>query len=307
MAVARLGAGFAARILASLLLVMVVAAASRPVQPAGEEGLPSPLLWKVEHGSSTLYLFGTFHLLKPDTRWLNPAVASALDSADELVLEISEEQADANLVAFIIRNKGMYRSARGLQKTLSEETWLELVEQAAAVGIPEQAIGRFRPWYAAIALSIQYAQAQGFLSEYGAEATLTARAKAAGKPVLGLETAYEQLSTLADHPKRIQVLMLENTLQELEDLPRILNDMTEAWVTGDEDAIAALIVSGAREIPELFEAVIVRRNRNWMPALEERLDRPGVYFVAVGVAHLVGDDSVVALLRSNGYSVELQK
>ncbi len=53
--------------------------------------------------------------------------------------------------------------------------------------------------------------------------------------------------------------------------------------------------------------MIVRRNLNWLAALEERLARPGITFVAVGVAHLVGDDSVVALLRGKGYSVILQE
>lgn len=298
---------FSARILAFLALTLVLVAAFLPVPRASAEDTPSPLLWKVEKGGATLYLFGTFHLLKPDTRWLNSGITGALDSADELVLEISEEQADVNLVAFIIRNKGLYRDAHGLQKALSKKTWAELVMRAEALGIPGQAIGRFHPWYASIVLSIQYAQAQGFLSEYGADAVLTARAKAAGIPVVGLETAHDQLSTLADHPKRIQVMMLEDTLAELEDLPRILDDMTRAWVSGDADAIDQLIVGGASEIPELFEAVIVQRNLNWLVPLEERLARPGVTFVAVGVAHLVGDDSVVALLRGKGYSVVLQK
>lgn len=290
-----------------MALTLVLVAAFLPVPQATAEDSRSPLLWKVEKGSATLYLFGTFHLLKPGIQWLNPGITEALDSADELVLEISEEQADVNLVAFLIRNKGVYRDAHGLQKALSEKTWAELVKRAEALGIPEQAIGRFHPWYASIVLSIQYAQAQGFLPEYGAEAILTARAKEAGMPVVGLETAHDQLSTLADHPKRIQIMMLEDSLQELEDLPRILDDMTRAWVSGDADAIDELIVGGASEIPELFEAVIAQRNRNWIAPLEERLARPGVTFVAVGVAHLVGEDSVVALLRGKGYSVVLQK
>ena len=290
-----------------MALTLVLVAAYPLVPQASAEDTPSPLLWKVEKGGATLYLFGTFHLLQPDTRWLNSGITEALDSADELVLEITEEQADVNLVAFLIRNKGLYRDAHGLQKALSEKTWAELVERAEALGIPAQAIGRFHPWYASIVLSIQYAQAQGFLSEYGAEAVLTARAKAAGIPVVGLETAHDQLSSLADHPKRIQIMMLEDTLEELEELPRILEDMTRAWVSGDAAAIDELIVGGASEIPELFEAVIVRRNLNWLVPLEERLARPGVTFVAVGVAHLVGEDSVVALLRGKGYSVVLQE
>jgi hypothetical protein len=286
---------------AAVAVLLSLALMSAPLRA---QESPSPLLWKVEQGNSTLYLFGTFHLLSKDVRWLDQRIAGAVDSAGELVLEISEEQTDTDLVVSIVREKGMYRRAGGLREALSSDTWLELARQAEAVGIPGQAIAQFRPWYAAIVLSITYAQAQGFLPEYGAETILTARAKAAGIPVLGLETAQEQLSTLADHPERVQVMMLEDTLQELENLPQILGDMTRAWVSGDEDAIAELIVGGMRQIPELYEAVIVQRNRNWIPLLEARLDKPGIYFVAVGIGHLVGEDSVVAMLRDRSHSVQ---
>lgn len=288
-----------AAILASLSLVLFLV-----FTPLRAEESSSPLLWKVEQGASTIYLFGTFHLLSRDVRWQDSRITGAFDSAGELVLEISEAETDPARIVSIVNNKGMYPRAGGLQRVISAETWLNLARQAAAVGIPEQAIGRFRPWYAAIVLTVTYAQTQGFLPEYGVETILTARANAAGKPIMGLETAQEQLSSLADHPEQIQVMMLEDTLQELADLPRILGDMTQAWVTGDEDGIAELIVDSAREIPELYDALIVRRNRNWIPLLEARLDKPGIYFVAVGVGHLVGDDSVVAMLRQRGHNVQ---
>lgn len=295
-------APFQALILAVLLMALAVLSVSLSTSArAGEAS--APLLWKVEQGTSTLYLFGTFHLLTEETRWLDARITSALDAADELVLEMSEEQSDPNLVVSLVREKGMYLRAGELRKALSEEVWQNLVRQAGAVGIPAQVLGQFRPWYAAIVLTIQYAQAQGFQPEFGVEAVLTARAKASQVPVRGLETAQEQLSKLADHPERIQVMMLEDTLQQLEDLPRILEDMTRVWVTGDEEGIAKLIIGSAREIPELYDALVLQRNRNWIPLLTGRLQQPGVHFVAVGVAHLVGEDSVVAMLRDEGYSV----
>lgn len=296
----------AALILALLLLALatIFASVSVPAR-AGETG--SPLLWKIEQGDSTLYLLGTFHLLTEDIHWLDDRITSALASADELVLEISEAETEPELVVKLVREKGMYRSAGGLQKTLSAGTWQDLVRQAATIGLPEQVLGQFRPWYAAIVLTIQYAQAQGFLPEYGVEAVLTARAKAAGTPILGLETAEEQLSMLAGHPDRIQILMLEDTLKQLEELPRILDEMTRVWVTGDEEGIEELIVGSASEIPELYEVLILQRNRNWIPLLAGRLQKPGVHFIAVGAAHLVGEDSVVALLRNEGYNVQLVK
>lgn len=291
--------GRLAAVTAAIMLSFVLVFA-----PLRAEEPSSPLLWKIEQGASTLYLFGTFHLLTKDVVWLDDRITSALDSADELVLEVTEEQTDPRLVAALVRKKGMYAGREGLQEILSAATWQDLVKQAGAIGIPEQLVRQLRPWYASILLSVQYAQVQGFLPEFGAEAILTALAKAGDTPILGLETMQEQLSMLADHPQETQIMMLEDTLAQLDDLPRILGDMTRAWVTGDEAAIIELINGSAYGVPELYEVLILRRNRNWVPFLESRLQKRGSYFVAVGAAHLVGDGSVVALMRDRGYSVE---
>jgi uncharacterized protein YbaP (TraB family) len=56
--------------------------------------------------------------------------------------------------------------------------------------------------------------------------------------------------------------------------------------------------------PAFRTALIVNRNRAWADEIEQRLHGAGRIFIAVGAAHLIGDDSVVALLRARGIVVE---
>ena len=48
------------------------------------------------------------------------------------------------------------------------------------------------------------------------------------------------------------------------------------------------------------EALLVKRNRNWVAPIRDLTRRPGNYLVIVGAMHLVGDDSVLAMLDNAG-------
>ena len=59
-----------------------------------------------------------------------------------------------------------------------------------------------------------------------------------------------------------------------------------------------------REAPGAYERLVVARNRRWVARIEELLKTPGRTFAVVGVGHLVGPDSVPALLRRDGLAVD---
>jgi hypothetical protein len=59
-----------------------------------------------------------------------------------------------------------------------------------------------------------------------------------------------------------------------------------------------------REMPALYEAMVVRRNRNWIPKIRALLAKPGTHFVVVGVAHLVGRDGILKMLAEKGVKVK---
>lgn len=53
-----------------------------------------------------------------------------------------------------------------------------------------------------------------------------------------------------------------------------------------------------------YDQLVGQRNLNWMADIQGMLDRPGTFFIAVGAAHLVGDEGLPALLTAAGATVE---
>ena len=50
---------------------------------------PVPLLWKVEKEAGTVYLLGSFHMLKPSDYPLSPAIDAAFDDAEHVLFEVA--------------------------------------------------------------------------------------------------------------------------------------------------------------------------------------------------------------------------
>jgi hypothetical protein len=57
------------------------------------------------------------------------------------------------------------------------------------------------------------------------------------------------------------------------------------------------------ESPAMQQALIRQRNANWSKWIEQRMEQPGALMIAVGAGHLAGKDSVVEMLKKDGYKV----
>ena len=79
--------------------------------------------------------------------------------------------------------------------------------------------------------------------------------------------------------------------------------MLAAWSRGDVKAIARTFNHDLAASPELSRALIKRRNENWTKWIEQRMASPGSVLIAVGAGHLAGEDSVVEMLKKDGYRV----
>jgi uncharacterized protein YbaP (TraB family) len=145
----------------------------------------------------------------------------------------------------------------------------------------------------------------GYDPASGVEARLKALAREAGKPVRTLETLEQQIGFFADLPADAELAFLLSALDEVDSGPAMLDALVAAWSAGDVEALDALMVDQmAAEYPALYDALLVRRNRNWAGQIQTLLAGEGVAVIAVGAAHLVGDDSVQVQLASRGLTVE---
>ncbi len=131
---------------------------------------------------------------------------------------------------------------------------------------------------------------------------MKADADATGKPVHGLETIEQQIRIFADLPRASEVDFLSSALDDVAGGAAKLRAMVAAWEAGDVKALEGLIFDDGmpEKAPLVHQAVFAKRNAAWADWLTARLKVGGTSFVAVGVGHLVGPDSVLDMLRRRG-------
>jgi len=278
-----------------------------PTPPAAVRVVPQaegagPALWVVRDADSTLYLFGTVHVLRPTTAWGSARVDAAFDSADQIWFEISNPDDQAAILP-LIQQHGISPD-RPLSSLLTAEEMEALNALAASAGMPAGQVDVFRPWFAGLVLSIAPSIKAGYDPLSGVETVLKARAEAAGKPINGLETIDKQVAILAGMSEADQLAFLRTLLEAWEDATVELDRMVGAWATGDVALLEEIAVDEMQaEAPALYEALLVRRNTDWADQIQTLLEGSGTIFMAVGAAHLAGDDSVQEILEERGVTV----
>ena len=283
------------RALAALTVLVVTALAALPAAA-------DPALWVIRDEDSTLYLLGTVHVLKPDTVWRTPAIDAALAEAGELWIEVETDDADA--LRPLVARHGLDRD-NPLSGKLDAGQKARLDAAAAAMGSSGAALEPLRPWLAALQLSMGPLTRAGYDPASGVESKLKAAAREAGKPIRTLETLEQQIGFFADLPPAVELAFLLSTLDEMDEGPAMLDALVAAWSAGDVEALDAMMVAElAADYPALHEALLVRRNRTWAGQIQTLLDGQGVSVIAVGAAHLVGDDSVQVQLAALGVTVQ---
>jgi uncharacterized protein YbaP (TraB family) len=283
------------RLLAPLLLL-----AAAPAQPQAH-----PALWKLADADTTIYLFGTIHILPAGTNWMDPAIRRAVDGAQSLTIETVLDQ-DPSKVATILMTTGTAKGLPPLVERVPPARRAQLAALVKASGFPPQMLDGMKSWAAAIMLTGAALSQIGVdaAASPGVEPQLTALFRAAGKPVDGLETPEQQLGFFNQLPESAQRAFLVATLDSPEKARAEFREMIDAWSRGDPEAIQRAFDKDPEFTPALRDLLIRQRDRNWAEALSKRLDQPGTVFVAVGAGHLVGPDSVQAMLAKKGLKVE---
>ncbi|MEI4507562.1 TraB/GumN family protein [Sphingopyxis sp. CCNWLW253] len=258
-----------------------------------------PALWVVKDKDTTIYLFGTVHVLKPGLGWFDEAVKTAFDKSDELMLEMVMPEDQAEMLK-VMMPLAIDQSGKTLSSRLDAQQ-LEAYQAAlASLGIAPAQFDMFEPWFPAMTLSVLPLTKLGYDPEQGVEKLLTASAKKTGKPVAGLETPTEQLGFFDTLPETQQIAFLNSVVKDLDKLGPQLDTMVGQWAKGDPDALAVTMNESLAATPELAKVLLWDRNARWADQLKARMDRPGTVFVAVGAGHLAGAKSVQDYLKAHG-------
>jgi uncharacterized protein YbaP (TraB family) len=140
----------------------------------------------------------------------------------------------------------------------------------------------------------------GFEPQAGVEMYFLERARTDGKAVSGLETAHDQLALFENLSMDAQAEYLVSSLEQAHDLPKQVDEMVHAWRRGDTNWFESEIKSELGRDPNLYQSLLVARNRKWITRIEAMLNDDKNYLVIVGTAHLAGRDGVVELLKKDG-------
>lgn len=285
--------------LAALGLVALASCATAPPPPSGVK----PALWKVADADTTIYLFGTIHLLPRDTSWRTPQFEQALAGSQTLVVETIVDQANPMALAKTMQQLGLSRTVPPLADRVPPEKRALLEAAIKKTGVPRPFFDQLETWAAAFTLLGVQFKAIGVGADLGVETVLRKDFAAAGKPIGQLETNAEQLGFFDTLPETAQRALLEGAIDTPESLRASFDEMLTAWQRGDVEAIARTFNADLADSPELRDALLARRNVNWAHWIERRLAQPGSVMVAVGAGHLAGDESVQRRLEGNGYKV----
>nr|WP_279380242.1 TraB/GumN family protein [Sphingosinicella soli] len=279
--------------------------ASAPVAAAAAASNGNgPGLWRVKDDDTTIYLFGTIHMLPDGTDWLKPVIAKAFDASDTLVLEVLGTT-DPKVTTPIIMEMGYTPGLPPLAERVPEDDRDELAAAITHAGVPPQALDAMETWLATMSLSTARIQKLGYGIEGGVEYRLSTRAAAQRKRIEALETMTEQLGFFDTLPEAEQRTLLVNSLDDIEEIDRVIKSAVNSWLTGDVDGVAELLEDDTRDSPGLAKRLLTDRNLNWSNWIEKRLEStPGTVFVAVGTGHLAGKDSVQSMLEAKGLKVE---
>jgi uncharacterized protein YbaP (TraB family) len=271
--------------------------------PARVPPEPRPALWKVADRDTTIYLFGTIHLLPKGAKWVSPAFERAAEDSQGLVVETIVDTANpAPFAATMMR----LATSPGLLPVLDRVPRNKRAALATAIArsrMAPAALDRMETWAVALALLGPQFEAMDLRQDEGVETKLKQRFAAAGKPIGQLETNEEQLRFFDLLPETAQQSLLLGALESPAAVKKQFDVMLGAWSRGDVAAIARSFNAEMAGSPALADLLLKRRNNNWTRWIEGRMDQPGTAMIAVGAGHLAGADSVQSMLEKRGLQV----
>lgn len=264
-----------------------------------------PAIWKIEDNNSTLYLFGTVHLLPEGLNWLRDDLRDVMREVGTVFFEVDTSDKGRMDATVISAELGLRQDGRRLADSL-DNYQLKLLDAVANNGnIPLASLDAMKPWLASEYLTLTAAQQAGLSADLSADEALKSMARRQQKNVIYLETVEDQIRAVADLPQSLQLEILTETMEEFDDLGNQLLRLSQGWSVGQTDFLSQQMIDPLRQTaPEMYRSVLVDRNKDWAAQIIRYLEGSGTGLVAVGTAHLLGDDSLIHELEEAGYKVE---
>lgn len=279
-----------------LPLLLILASATH----AADED--APFLWKVQSGGMTHYLLGSMHLMPGSAYPLPASIERAYAQTRGLVLETDPAALEAPELQARMVDAGV--TGRGLIREIDAALYARVRRQAEASDLPPTVCDRFKAWFCALSLTLYEFQRAGMEPRFGIDQHFYRRALADKRPVSWLEEADTQFRLFSNMDVAMSAQFLASSLDDLQEEQWSPEALMAVWRSNDSPALAALLATTKIEFPQTYARLLADRNRAWIGTLVQRLQGKTPQMVVVGAAHLVGPDSVVALLQARGLAAQ---
>ena len=266
-----------------------------------------PAMWRAADEDSVIYLYGTIHNVRPHFNWWTPEAELAAQESDVVYFEIPKNTRPSSDEQARLRQTYL-RNPDGVQLSdfLSFEEAGEVRETIEALGLDWDDIQSYSPDALLSEIETLRMIRSGIQPGGGAEArVLEALRDGQDREHRAFASFEQQYRYAADLSREAQVAFLMNSVRADGDGDSF-NALFEAWRSGDLEALERLSVTKpAQEMPEVFRAMVTNRNQKWADELSRAMsDDTGTIFVAVGAGHLVGPESVQALMKRDGFEFQ---
>ncbi|GJL50571.1 MAG: GumN protein [Nitrospirales bacterium] len=252
---------------------------------------------------NTIYLLGSVHVLKQENYPLHDTINQAFESASHLVFEVNLDEISSPLTQKRSLTKGLYTDGRTLRDALSPGNFAFTKSKLKNRGYSIEMFNRMKPWMLATTITILELQKLGFGTDHGVDQHFFQRAKAQGKTVEGLETVEYQLNLFDSLSPKTQEQFLLQTLDEINILEQQTHQLVNSWTHGQIEGLEVML-ENMKKFPEVYEALITRRNNSWLPHFESYLQKHETAMIVVGTLHLLGKQGLLAMLQEKGYVIK---
>jgi uncharacterized protein YbaP (TraB family) len=264
---------------------------------------PHTLLWRISGNGLTKpsYLFGTMHIICADDARLSDSLLAAMASVDEIYFEV---KLDMNLMDMMGMLKYMkMNDGKKLSDLMSEKDY-EKVKDYFVKRYPPMLFGMIEHYKPMMISSLIESEGMNCQKQDGMELMIMKKLKDdnSTKPINGLETLEFQASLFDSIPYEEQAKDLVSYVDSSETFKKSSLELAEVYKQQDLDKINSMSLKGEGGMSKYMDLLLYDRNRKWAKMLAELLPRKSL-LVAVGAAHLPGDNGVIALLRRQGFTL----
>jgi uncharacterized protein YbaP (TraB family) len=285
------------------LATLVVGAPALRAQQAKPAAAAKHSLWKVQSKQNAVFLLGSVHVLRKEDYPLPAPIEAAFSNASIAVFETDIEAMEDPQLAMQLMAKGRLPAGETLRSQLSPDVYADLSKHLQTAGLPAQIFDSLSPAMAALSLVAIELKKLDLDPEYGLDKHFFKLAKQGGKKIIPLETIDFQIKLFTEFTKEEGELLVKTTLRDIDTMQKDLGDLLKAWQTGDATKLEKLLNEAKQDAPVIYKRLLIDRNMNWLPKIEELTRGKENAIVIVGAGHLVGTNGIVELMRKKKYQV----